>query len=249
MANTSKRSSAVANTVAQLRQLILEQEDGAYLGSEDQLMVRFGISRPTLRQAVRLMEHERLLVIKRGSGGGFFSRRPNIEAVAHAAAIYLSIEQATPHNIFAASVPLLSEAARLAAARQDKEPELSRRLKKLMEVNDGSSDGPTDNAVDALTFDVELAEIVSKMCGNPVIKLFISIIYAFGSNKWRLELQSRYASHVTDLREARNQLILSILAGDAQLAMLYSQRRSDQIFKLISDIPGDPGPVTLASSY
>lgn len=242
----AKRSSAVANTVTQLRQLILEQEDGAYLGSEDQLMTRFGISRPTLRQAVRLMEHERLLVIKRGSGGGFFARRPQIEAVAHAATIYLSIERATPNHIFAASVPLLTEATRLAAINQSKDPALKMRLQQLLMP---SREGGEDQAIDTLTFDWTLAQIVSEMCGNPVIKLFISIIYEFGASHWRLGLEAHYREHVARLQDARNQIIQAILAGDSELAMLYSQRRSELIFKLIEGMPPEvPNPTPLAQA-
>jgi GntR family transcriptional repressor for pyruvate dehydrogenase complex len=213
-------------------------QDGAYLGSEEQLLTKFKISRPTLRQAVRLLEHERLLVIKRGGGGGFYVRRPQIEAVAHAAAIYLGIERATPRDMFAASVPLLMEAVRLAACCKDEQ--LHTRLKALIKEGNVVSSTEEDFEVD-----VEFARIIGEMCGNPAINLFVSIIYEFGKNQWRNGLMTRIGSYSPDLREARTKLIHAILGRDAELAMLFCRRRSDLAFQLIGDMPGSLGPMQL----
>src|SRR5690606_379336 len=170
-----KSSSAVARIVSALRTSILSAADGEYLGSEEQLTARYGVSRPTLRQAVRLLEHERLLVIKRGSGGGFYARRPQIDAVAHAAAIYLDIEQATFRDLITASLPLLTEAVQLAAACRDER--LHARLRQLL-VNDDPEAGKMEGRPDEVfAWDIEFARIIGDMCGNPVIKLFVSIIY------------------------------------------------------------------------
>lgn len=229
----SKRSSAVANTVLALRRSILELGDGAYLGSEDQLLAKLGISRPTLRQAVRLLEHERLLVIKRGSGGGFYTRRPQIEAVAHAASIYLHIEHATPRDIFTASIPLVTEASRLAASSHDQD--LRAALQRLLDASDAYEDGAQVSLDDAYAFDMEFIRIVSEMCGNPVIKLFVSIIYEFGSIDWLARMHKRHDESGASMHEARSQLIRTILAGDVELALIYSRRRAELAYKLVSD--------------
>jgi len=57
-APTQPRRSAGERAAQQLRQEILECGEGTLLGSEDELMKQFGISRPTLRQTARLLEHE-----------------------------------------------------------------------------------------------------------------------------------------------------------------------------------------------
>lgn len=231
-----KSSSAVARIVSALRTSILSAADGEYLGSEEQLTARYGVSRPTLRQAVRLLEHERLLVIKRGSGGGFYARRPQIDAVAHAAAIYLDIEQATFRDLITASLPLLTEAVQLAAACRDER--LHARLRQLL-VNDDPEAGKMEGRPDEVfAWDIEFARIIGDMCGNPVIKLFVSIIYEFGQSQWRDELGLRYGRHLPELYNVRNQLIRAILSGDAELARLYGQRRSMLVCKLIQNLPG-----------
>jgi GntR family transcriptional repressor for pyruvate dehydrogenase complex len=220
----------VAKAVSTLRKRILGTENHAYMGSEDQLLAELGISRPTLRQAVRLLEHERLLVIKRGSKGGFYARRPQIEAVAHAAAIYLAIEHATTADIFAVSAPLVREAIGLAATARA--PEMRQRLADLLHA---SGDGRVAGIDGGHVFkaDVEMIRIVVEMCGNPVLKLFISIIYEFGAAQWA-DLLER--GHLPEISQMRSQIIRAILESDAELAVLYSQRRADRIFELLNKI-------------
>ena len=49
---------AVQRTADALREEILQAGDGARLGSEDDLLTRLSVSRPTLRQTARLLEQE-----------------------------------------------------------------------------------------------------------------------------------------------------------------------------------------------
>src|SRR5579875_2092955 len=63
--------------------------DGVFVGSEDTLQARLGVSRPTLRQVARILESEQLLTVRRGVTGGFFSRKPSAQVVADMASVYL----------------------------------------------------------------------------------------------------------------------------------------------------------------
>src|ERR1700735_5100159 len=56
---------------AQLRRQIVsgELEEGLSLPSEAELMGQFHVSRPTLREAFRILEAESLIVIRRGARG------------------------------------------------------------------------------------------------------------------------------------------------------------------------------------
>src|SRR5690606_33992775 len=66
------------------------EEDGSwFLGYEEELAKRMGTSKPTLRQAGRLLEAEQLIVVRRGVTGGWFGRPPTSDGVTHAASILL----------------------------------------------------------------------------------------------------------------------------------------------------------------
>ena len=47
-----------------------ELRPGETLPAESQLMEQFGVSRPTLREAFRILESEPLISVRRGSRGG-----------------------------------------------------------------------------------------------------------------------------------------------------------------------------------
>jgi DNA-binding FadR family transcriptional regulator len=110
---------AVSATVDMLRDEILQRDDGEWLGWEDDLVERLGVSRPTLRQAARLLEAEELLVVKRGTNGGLFARRPTTDAVARMASVFLRAEGTTVLDLARSWFLLLEQSARLAAEHDD----------------------------------------------------------------------------------------------------------------------------------
>src|SRR5262249_1316580 len=116
--------SAPRETADILREEILSHgSDGDewLLGSEDDMIRMLGVSRPTLRQAARMLEQEQLLVVRRGIGGGLFGRRPTAEAVSHTASVYLRSQGATYKDMISAQTILGVECARLAAQNPNAE--------------------------------------------------------------------------------------------------------------------------------
>src|SRR5437899_1878308 len=103
------RSSAVRRVARALRTEVLKCEDGQLIGSEEDLVERYKVSRPTLRQAVALVAEEQLLTVKRGVGGGYFARRPDAKAVVHMTAIYLHSRSAKVEEIIRALEPIRIE--------------------------------------------------------------------------------------------------------------------------------------------
>ena len=82
-------SAALRQAVEALREESLQCAEGELIGSEDDLLARHKVSRPTLRQAAALVASEQLLQVRRGVGGGYIARRPTGRAVTHMAAIFL----------------------------------------------------------------------------------------------------------------------------------------------------------------
>lgn len=75
-----KRAEAVARSI--LYAVVAEQlPAGTLLGSEAELMAEHDVSRAVLREAVRLLEHHRVAVMRRGPGGGLFVAEPSVDAV------------------------------------------------------------------------------------------------------------------------------------------------------------------------
>lgn len=79
---------------------------GAPLPTESQLRERFGASRATVREALRLLEAQQLVRIARGATGGARFRLPEIEMVAEHAGIYLEAHRTTQQDFSEARLNL-----------------------------------------------------------------------------------------------------------------------------------------------
>jgi GntR family transcriptional repressor for pyruvate dehydrogenase complex len=213
--------SAVQSAATALRIEALARPDGSLLGSEDELTVRFGISRPTLRQAARLLEHQQLLVVHRGVGGGYYSRRPGVETVSMAAAAYLNAQGATLRDVIAVVHSFAESASRLAATSNDEE--LRGALKTLFERLVGGSAAENPLA-QYFSDDAEIARLLFAMSRNPALELFNRVAYDFGFHQKRDRLFHNDAVRRNEWRRVRLQIVQAILDRDPGLAGMLTQR-------------------------
>ncbi len=97
-------------------------KDGDFLPNEAELMAHFGVSRPTLREAVRVLESERLVEVRRGSRTGARVRVPGPEIVARPAGLLLELSGATIADVMVAQAGIEPMAARLLAESGTERP-------------------------------------------------------------------------------------------------------------------------------
>jgi DNA-binding FadR family transcriptional regulator len=112
--HSPKMSEMVA---ADLRTRILrgDLKPGDSLASEAALMEDHGVSRPTLREALRLLEAEQLISVRRGSHRGPVVRLPDTQVTARAFAMLLQLRHATLADIYRFRMIFEPGAARLVA--------------------------------------------------------------------------------------------------------------------------------------
>lgn len=85
--NAPPPQSAATKVADLLRQRIVEVPgNGTFLGNENDLLAQFGISRPTFRQSVRMLELEQVLEVRRGPDGGYYARKPSMSVIGRIAA-------------------------------------------------------------------------------------------------------------------------------------------------------------------
>jgi DNA-binding FadR family transcriptional regulator len=106
---TSLREPKMADRVATvLRRMFIRGEipEGTMLPPESELMERFGVSRPTLREAFRVLESESLIEVQRGVRGGARVTRPRRKTLARYAGLILEYEGVTLKDVYDARVTL-----------------------------------------------------------------------------------------------------------------------------------------------
>ena len=118
---TKKAHEVVAD---QIRQRIVAGElvEGQRLPPEDDLTAQFGVARTTLREALRVLESQGLLAIRRGRGGGPVVTHPDLEPISMALATVLQLQATTVGD--------------LDAARQMIEPQIAGQLARQHESAD-----------------------------------------------------------------------------------------------------------------
>jgi GntR family transcriptional regulator, transcriptional repressor for pyruvate dehydrogenase complex len=117
-ASGAVRSPKTAELVARtLRRMVVDGQlkDGDFLPHEAELITHFQVSRPTLREAVRVLESERLVEVRRGSRTGAKVRVPGAEIVARPAGLLLALSGASLADVMAARTAIEPAAAKMLA--------------------------------------------------------------------------------------------------------------------------------------
>lgn len=129
-----KASDVLAN---ELRERILSGEfvEGTPLPPERELVVQTGMSRTTVREALRILEVQGLIRIKAGRAGGAFVRTPGEESVASSLELLIRGRQ-----IRLASVHETREAIEPSCARLAAEHRTAEDLRRLEDANERIAD-------------------------------------------------------------------------------------------------------------
>jgi DNA-binding FadR family transcriptional regulator len=65
---------------------------GDMLGTEAELLNAHAVSRPTLRESLRILEAQGVIALRPGPGGGVAVGRPSIDTLAHALSVFLYLQ-------------------------------------------------------------------------------------------------------------------------------------------------------------
>jgi DNA-binding FadR family transcriptional regulator len=143
---------------------------GDRLGREEDLARQFGVSRPTLREALRLLSSSHLIRASKGPGGGIFVAATAEEgigrSVSDSVASMLSAQSITMDELLETrmlfEVPLVGLAAQRAT-----EDDVERLRAVLAEADERPDDGDVVASVDA-----RLHRLLSEIAGNRLAAAF-----------------------------------------------------------------------------
>jgi DNA-binding FadR family transcriptional regulator len=159
---------------AQLRRQIVngKVKPGDKLQSESVLQSEFAISRPTMREALRLLEAESLITIKRGKHGGARVISIDLGAIASQVGVFLQIEGTTLEDVWLARTVLEPPAAGLLAATRNPAA-----LAALAANIEAARQAARSDLIRYADLAAEFSMLITKHCGNKTIHLLASLIY------------------------------------------------------------------------
>ncbi len=167
---TPMRAPKTAELIAtHLRRQIVrgELKAGETIPPEQQLMEQFGVSRPTLREAYRILEAESLIGVRRGARGGAQVLEPDPIIAARHVALLLQLQGTTIQDVYEARLVGEPACARLLAARRTQQDiddlrEVSNHLGLLLEAS--AADTPDMSHWSSTTY--RFHELIMQRCGN-----------------------------------------------------------------------------------
>ncbi|MGV0793211.1 FadR/GntR family transcriptional regulator [Mycolicibacterium sp. XJ1819] len=171
---TSLREPKMADRVATvLRKMFIRGEipEGTMLPPESELMERFGVSRPTLREAFRVLESESLIEVQRGVRGGARVTRPRRETLARYAGLILEYEGVTLKDVFEARVAL--EMPMIVALAKEQDPAVIAELERIVEHEAQVKPG-SEEAVDQLT---DFHAAIARLSGNKTMQIISAMLH------------------------------------------------------------------------
>ncbi len=165
----------VAELVAdELRRRILDDElsDGSLLPKQEDLLAEFGVSRPSVREALRILEAEGLVSVRRGKLGGAVVHRPAAANAAYTLGLVLRARNVAVGDVSAALHHIEPVCASLCASRRDRETEVVPALRAVHEAARDCIGDPTEFVVVSRRFH----EVMVERCGNETLKLVVGTL-------------------------------------------------------------------------
>ncbi|WP_097318050.1 FadR/GntR family transcriptional regulator [Paractinoplanes atraurantiacus] len=202
-------------------------QPGERLPPEPELCVKTGVSRSTVREALRLLASQHLIVTTRGVTGGSFVAHPDAEQLADALATGFTLLSNSADvglaDLLELRRALEVPAAGLAAVRRDDEH--------LLEIHGALFDPAIDDLDTMLAAHASFHMAVAKATGNPLFELVVRPLYhaSFGEDVTS-DLPPGYWRQI----DADHRLLLDCLTmHDAESATKAAARHLDYIAAVV----------------
>ncbi|MDT3439843.1 MULTISPECIES: FadR/GntR family transcriptional regulator [unclassified Pseudofrankia] len=228
----------------QLRQQIIRGtlEPGAVLPSETVLSTQFGVSKPTMREAFRILEAERLIEVRRGANGGARVQVPDTGAAARYAGAILQHRRATLSDVYAVRALLESKSAgMLAGARRD---DAVARLEKLLGAEEAALGAGQDD--EFLAADEAFHLGVVELTGSETLSLLVQMLYnivkaavASSSEVHRRKADSEAQRARTHRSHVRLVEILKDGGEPAEVEAYWNRHLTTVAAFLLADLPAE----------
>lgn len=215
------RRQLVQVTAERMRERIFAQGEGEQIGSLPDLARDFGVGIVTVQQAARILEHEGLLEVRRGPGGGYYGRRPDAASLERSLAAYMRTEPASWKEALDMTSLLFNELCAAAADCYDSalQDDLRAFAQKLTLIE---GDG------DVAELELEFQDILFRMVNRPLFELLTRVTLRFAQSRPDGPAV-RGAFEPGEWKSGRRRIIDAILRQDRELARFEADRSNRRV--------------------
>ena len=217
-------SAKLADDVArQILRSVVEQhrQPGELLGSEGELMERFGVSRAIVREAVQLLEHYDVAAMRRGPGGGLIVIEPNMTAVTDVIALYLEFHGISARDVFEVRVDV--ELAMVDRLAQAMDLPTAEGLAAALVAEEASGD-------DLRLVITDLHVVAASLAGNQVLKLVTIVLINLCELHERAWTEAHGGGEVSgEVHRAHRAIVQSLIGADRETARRRMRRHLEEL--------------------
>lgn len=206
----------VQQAAERLRDLLFAVPADTRLGTLPELARKLGVGIVTVQQAARILEHEGLLEVRRGPGGGYYGQRPDDTALERAIAAYMRVHPTSFDEALDITSLLFNELPPAAAACNDEG--LRDELRRLAQRIDDVASGPDTGA-----FEAELQDLLFHMVNRPLFEVLTRVTLAIGMARGAGD-GPLSGGRLLRWKEGRHRIVAAILARDPELARFEANR-------------------------
>ncbi len=223
---TIAKSEKVSDSIiSQIRDSILsgQLKPGDRLASEKTLISQFGVSKATMREALRVLEVMGLLEIRKGLGGGAFVAEVNMKTTINSIINFMHFQSLSVHDITMMRYLIEPEVAQVAATLMNEKD--AETLKRIVgeEITHGESE---------LSKEIGFHRHLARMSGNTILILIVDFMdNLLRSLKSRLNLGLGFYQQV---REAHQVILECMLQRDPVAAGIAMSTDLLQVGKFLA---------------
>jgi len=202
---------------------------GSHIGTEEQLLARFGVGRAVLREAFRLLEHRGFASMRLGRNGGLVVAAPTASAVQESLAIYLEYAGVSVDDVF--EVRTVVEGFSVVAASVGLEDDHLHSLRQFIRSKNSSEGVPTPPS------GRQFHETVAEATGNSALSLFVQVLDFLSGRCCERAATLETASKTLEERMAQDhsEIAKAILAGDGLTARNRMTQHMEMLRKAFTD--------------
>lgn len=236
---TVKKDTLPRQIAKSIRDMVLEGrlKPGDRLPSEQDLVRRFGVSRPTLREVLRVLEAQGLVAIRQGAGGGIFVREVDMDVTRRSLINFLHQTDLSLEHLFEVRRILDPHFAQRAATGAS--PEDLALLETIVAEQRRHLDG--NDLVGARGAEIRFHRALARVCDNPLLVLlqdFIETLLervkarlspgrAFSESAFEHHTRILEALAAHDEAGARERMLEDLASVEASLRALGASRQID----------------------
>ena len=245
MFQAAKKTFKISDQIIdQIRDAVLsgKLKPGNRLASEKELADQFGVSKATMREAMRVLEVLGLIEIRKGLGGGIFIAEVGMRTTIHSIINFLHFQPVSIKEITTLRYLIEPTVAQIAASKITEKD--IQNLKKILGENPSAS-------VDEVSKEIGFHRYLARMAENTLLILIVDFVdNLLDSIKSKAKLGPDF---YRDVRKAHQQILDCLIKKDAVgagIAMTRDLLEVDRyLCRVMGSVPFDPAEINQHNGF